>query len=116
MESAPLLSPGGPPGASPDPGGRGASPAGGERVVGGRPGYGSVSPVPFGAYLERDPTAKEWVLRHWPTRHSVARYIRSLFPFVGWLPRYNTTWLLGDAIGGALGCPGMAPGLLDSQD
>ncbi|KAJ3094991.1 hypothetical protein HDU96_001377 [Phlyctochytrium bullatum] len=27
-------------------------------------------------------------------------YVRSLFPVLGWLPRYNTTWLIGDLIAG----------------
>lgn len=25
-------------------------------------------------------------------------YVRSLFPFLNWLPRYNLTWLTGDLI------------------
>lgn len=25
-------------------------------------------------------------------------YIKSLFPFIQWLPRYNLTWLAGDLI------------------
>ncbi len=25
-------------------------------------------------------------------------YIKSLFPFIQWLPRYNLTWLVGDLI------------------
>ncbi|KAF4124523.1 solute carrier family 26 (sodium-independent sulfate anion transporter), member 11 [Geosmithia morbida] len=56
--------------------------------------------VPLGAYIETDPTVGEWLLRHRPTRRSAVRYVRSLFPFLGWLPRYNTKWFIGDAIGG----------------
>lgn len=30
--------------------------------------------------------------------HQIVSYIRSLFPFIEWLPRYNLTWLYGDLI------------------
>ncbi|KAJ3097579.1 hypothetical protein HDU97_004740 [Phlyctochytrium planicorne] len=29
-----------------------------------------------------------------------ADYVKSLFPVAGWLPRYNSTWLVGDVIAG----------------
>ncbi|KAI9329229.1 sulfate transporter family-domain-containing protein [Zopfochytrium polystomum] len=35
---------------------------------------------------------------HFP-QHAV-QYVKSLFPIIGWLPRYNTTWLAGDLIAG----------------
>jgi sodium-independent sulfate anion transporter 11 len=30
--------------------------------------------------------------------NQVVNYVRSLFPFLDWLPRYNLTWLGGDLI------------------
>ena len=30
----------------------------------------------------------------------VTSYVRSLFPFIDWLPRYNLTWLSGDLVAG----------------
>lgn len=34
-----------------------------------------------------------------PTHASqVVSYLKSLFPFLQWLPRYNLTWLTGDLI------------------
>jgi sodium-independent sulfate anion transporter 11 len=31
-------------------------------------------------------------------RHTVTDYVKSLFPFIQWAPRYNLTWLYGDLI------------------
>lgn len=35
-----------------------------------------------------------------PTRSSTVQYFRNLLPVLEWLPRYNTTWLIGDLIAG----------------
>ncbi|GAA95593.1 uncharacterized protein L969DRAFT_101695 [Mixia osmundae IAM 14324] len=51
-------------------------------------------------YLETDPTVSGWIKDHTPGKREVKEYILSLFPFVEWLPRYNTTWLIGDLIAG----------------
>jgi solute carrier family 26 (sodium-independent sulfate anion transporter), member 11 len=42
----------------------------------------------------------EWLQEYTPTRARAVHYIRSLFPFVEWLPRYNRTWFLGDIVAG----------------
>jgi sodium-independent sulfate anion transporter 11 len=52
------------------------------------------------AYIDREPTAAEWIKEQVPTKRDVASYLKSLFPFVEWLPRYNTQWLIGDLVAG----------------
>lgn len=51
-------------------------------------------------YLEREPTASEWLASLVPTKEGAHRYLRSLFPSIGWIPRYNWHWLLADCIAG----------------
>ncbi|KAL2891006.1 Sulfate permease 2 [Ceratocystis lukuohia] len=51
-------------------------------------------------YIERDPSAKEWLSELVPTGDGVANYVRSLFPFWTWIFHYNLTWMLGDVIAG----------------
>ncbi|KAK2011536.1 sulfate permease [Colletotrichum eremochloae] len=55
---------------------------------------------PHEPYYEEDPTVKEWLLEHVPTKEGAARYVKSLFPFTTWIFRYNTRWLISDAIAG----------------
>ncbi|EFQ30560.1 sulfate permease [Colletotrichum graminicola M1.001] len=55
---------------------------------------------PHEPYYEEDPTVKEWLLEHVPTKEGSARYVKSLFPFTTWIFRYNTRWLVSDAIAG----------------
>ncbi|KAK6220157.1 sulfate permease 2 [Colletotrichum tabaci] len=55
---------------------------------------------PYEPYYEQDPTVNEWLLEHVPTRDASARYVKSLFPFTKWILRYNTRWLVSDAIAG----------------
>jgi sodium-independent sulfate anion transporter 11 len=44
-------------------------------------------------------TVKDWFkASETDVRPAVVNYIRSLFPFIEWLPRYNLTWLYGDLI------------------
>ncbi|KAJ0158610.1 Sulfate permease 2 [Colletotrichum tanaceti] len=56
--------------------------------------------APYEPYYEQDPTVNEWLLEHVPTRDASARYVKSLFPFAKWILRYNTRWLVSDAIAG----------------
>jgi sodium-independent sulfate anion transporter 11 len=51
-------------------------------------------------YSEQDPSIRDFIHEHWPTGSGVAKYIRSLFPFLSWIFHYNLTWLLGDFIAG----------------
>ncbi|KAI0023404.1 sulfate permease 2 [Xylariomycetidae sp. FL0641] len=53
-----------------------------------------------GAYWEAEPSVGEYVRERLPTAAGAGRYLRSVFPFAGWLPRYNTTWLAADAVAG----------------
>ncbi|KAK1714233.1 sulfate permease [Colletotrichum lupini] len=55
---------------------------------------------PYEPYYEEDPTVKEWLLEQVPTKEGSARYVKSLFPFTKWILRYNTRWLISDAIAG----------------
>jgi sodium-independent sulfate anion transporter 11 len=52
------------------------------------------------AYVEKDPTVGEWVQSVAPTAAKTKRYLKNLFPFLDWLPRYNWVWFLGDLIAG----------------
>lgn len=53
-------------------------------------------------YVETEPTTGEWVRETLPSRHDMAIYARSLFPFTHWIGRYNMQWLLGDLVAGKL--------------
>ncbi|WYZ45019.1 hypothetical protein EsH8_VIII_000335 [Colletotrichum jinshuiense] len=55
---------------------------------------------PHEPYYEEDPTVKEWLLEQVPTKEGSTRYVKSLFPFTNWILRYNTRWLISDAIAG----------------
>lgn len=55
---------------------------------------------PYEPYYEEDPTVKEWLLEQVPTKQGSSRYVKSLFPFTKWILRYNTRWLISDAIAG----------------
>ncbi|KAF4920028.1 Sulfate permease 2 [Colletotrichum viniferum] len=50
---------------------------------------------PYDPYYEEDPTVKEWLLEHVPTKDGSVRYVKSLFPFTRWILRYNTRVTLG---------------------
>ena len=58
------------------------------------------------AYFEDDPSVAEWCRDLVPTAAGVHNYFQNLFPSASWLRRYNTHWLLGDAIAGKyqVGC------------
>ncbi|KAH8687991.1 sulfate transporter family-domain-containing protein [Tricladium varicosporioides] len=51
-------------------------------------------------YVEKEPTAGEWLREIAPNGASVKHYFKELFPFLAWITRYNTTWLAGDLIAG----------------
>ena len=55
---------------------------------------------PFDRFLEDDPTVKEWIQEHIPTKDGIVSYLTSFFPFVRWIGRYNSRWLTGDLIAG----------------
>lgn len=61
-------------------------------------GASSISSVE--TYVEREPTAAEWLSQFKPSARATKRYIRSLFPFWDWIFHYNLTWLFGDFIAG----------------
>ncbi|KAJ2744485.1 hypothetical protein GGI20_002923 [Coemansia sp. BCRC 34301] len=52
-------------------------------------------------YVEPLPSSKQWVAQNLvPSRAKASAYIRSLFPILSWIHRYNWTWFLGDAVAG----------------
>ncbi|KAK0610846.1 sulfate transporter family-domain-containing protein [Immersiella caudata] len=51
-------------------------------------------------FRESDPSVGDWLRSLIPTRSGVLRYIRDVFVFAQWLPRYNWGWLVGDSIAG----------------
>lgn len=51
-------------------------------------------------YVDHEPSAAEWIKEQVPNGRDVAQFARSLFPFIDWLPRYNTQWLIGDLVAG----------------
>jgi sodium-independent sulfate anion transporter 11 len=53
-------------------------------------------------YIEEDPTVAEWLHSLAPTKAGAVQYFRDLFPSARWARRYNTHWLIGDAIAGKL--------------
>ncbi len=55
---------------------------------------------PCDKFLEDDPTVKEWIQEHIPSRDSIIPYFTGFFPFAKWIGRYNTRWLTGDLIAG----------------
>jgi len=53
-----------------------------------------------GSYVEEEPSVKEALFELFPTIPGILRYLKELFPFIGWIFHYNLTWLLGDVIAG----------------
>lgn len=51
-------------------------------------------------YVEREPTAGEWVRHALPTGPGMLKWLASLFPFAHWITRYNAQWLYGDLVAG----------------
>ncbi|KAF2217983.1 hypothetical protein CERZMDRAFT_64073 [Cercospora zeae-maydis SCOH1-5] len=52
------------------------------------------------SYVEREPTAAEWLHDTIPSGRDVLQYCHSLFPFTKWILRYNAQWLYGDLVAG----------------
>lgn len=51
-------------------------------------------------YIEREPTAGDYLRQIAPNGGTVKHYFTELFPFLKWITRYNTTWAAGDLIAG----------------
>jgi sodium-independent sulfate anion transporter 11 len=52
------------------------------------------------SYVEREPTAMDWIRDTVPSGRDWLAYLASLFPFVHWITRYNLQWLIGDLVAG----------------
>lgn len=57
------------------------------------------------SFIEAEPTTAEWLQEVTPTGEDIARYFRSLFPFLSWITFYNVQWLIGDLVAGELPPP-----------
>ncbi|KAK7729463.1 hypothetical protein SLS57_001948 [Botryosphaeria dothidea] len=51
-------------------------------------------------YVEEEPTVLEWFQSIVPSGSDVLHYVKSLFPFLSWIDRYNLQWLYGDLVAG----------------
>lgn len=60
----------------------------------------SVSSQTSVSFVEGTPTTAEWFRELAPSTRSIARYTRSLFPFLSWIGHYNLRWLAGDIVAG----------------
>ncbi|KAJ1327418.1 SULFATE PERMEASE II [Microdochium nivale] len=56
--------------------------------------------APHDPFFDKDPEVGEWIRECVPSCHDILPYMASFFPFAGWIPRYNTRWLLGDIVAG----------------
>lgn len=70
------------------------------RIVQSPPASNTMRDKTTHTYHEVEPTVWEAVRKIVPTKRGIRSYLKSLFPCVGWLPRYNWRWLLGDCIAG----------------
>lgn len=65
----------------------------------------SVGTIDTYSYVEPEPTSAEWLKEVTPSRREIAQYFIRLFPFLSWITRYNTQWLIGDLVAGiTVGC------------
>jgi solute carrier family 26 (sodium-independent sulfate anion transporter), member 11 len=51
-------------------------------------------------FVEQEPTTAEWLMDLGPSGQDVLEYIKSLFPFINWIPFYNLQWFIGDLVAG----------------
>jgi solute carrier family 26 (sodium-independent sulfate anion transporter), member 11 len=51
-------------------------------------------------YIENDPNVVDWIREQTPSGRDVLHYVKSLFPFLHWITRYNLQWLYGDLVAG----------------
>ena len=63
---------------------------------------GALSVSSVDTYVEREPTAIEYLSKFTPSFGAFKRYLRSLFPFLDWIFHYNLTWLFGDVVAGRI--------------
>lgn len=66
----------------------------GESVLSGSSEYGTE------VFVEQPVTVGEYFKEIAPTGPSTVSYIRSLFPFLSWITKYNMVWFAGDLVAG----------------
>ena len=59
-------------------------------------------------YVEEEPRSIEYLQELTPTGGDMLRYLKSLFPFLYWIDRYNLQWLAGDLVAGMYMTPAIA--------
>ena len=53
-----------------------------------------------GAFIEGQPTSREWIQEQLPSRDEISNYARSLLPCLSWVGHYNLQWLASDMVAG----------------
>lgn len=67
-------------------------------------------------FVEEPPTAGEYFRELTPSGKQVLAYIKSLFPFLYWIGKYNLQWLAGDLVAGeSRALPGSAACVLNQE-
>ncbi|KAI9784177.1 MAG: Sulfate permease 2 [Geoglossum umbratile] len=59
-----------------------------------------ISITTASTFVEEEPTSEEWIRDLLPDSAEIKQYFVSLFPFLKWITRYNSTWFLGDTVAG----------------
>ncbi|ROW01479.1 hypothetical protein VSDG_02004 [Cytospora chrysosperma] len=67
----------------------------GESVLSGFSAYSNTE-----TYVEPAPTTAEYFREMAPSGQDVLDYLKSLFPFLSWITKYNPQWLMGDLVAG----------------
>lgn len=52
------------------------------------------------SFIEQPPTTAQYFQELTPNGAEVLGYIKSLFPFLSWIGKYNVQWLIGDLVAG----------------
>ena len=64
-------------------------------------------------FVEGEPTTLEWIRETAPTGRTFKNWAYGLFPFIHWITRYNTSWLVGDLVAGQSPLPTWFHGALN---
>ena len=51
-------------------------------------------------FVEEEPSSAAWLRGLLPDSEGIKQYFTSLFPFLKWITRYNSTWFMGDTVAG----------------
>lgn len=60
----------------------------------------TTSDLQHAKHLEVEPDVGQVIKELVPSQNGAINYIKGLFPFIQWMPRYNLQWFLGNGIAG----------------